>query len=258
MRQNWSTLGGMSNIELIKKEAWRIVEDQFRSTTRKMVDTVAEHELLEQMIEDDKPKLKYYGDEASFKGLHYLLLTPFRYPSPATGTRFGKGFERNIFYATLELKTAMCEKAFHRLDFLLASDGNIGGKSVNCTAFKVNVNTKLGIDLCKEPFASLRNEIASPISYKSSQELGSAMRKDGVEAFISYSARSKENGKNLNIFTPNAFGEKKSIEKTFQIYSCYSTKDSVEFYSNYSVENAPVVFKVKDFLVDGQFPAIRS
>lgn len=255
MKHDWSTLYGSSNIELIEEKAWRIVEDQTRSSTRKMVDTQREHELLEKMLENNKPKLKYYGDELAFEGLHYLLSTPFRYPPLMNGTRFGHRFERNLFYAALELKTAMCEKAYHRLDFLLASEGEIGGKSINCTAFKVNIFTKMGLDFRKPPFLDLKNEISSPISYQISQSLGTHMRKEGVAAFISYSARSQENGCNINIFTPKAFGKNGSLESSFQAYTCYSTKKSVEFYSNLS-RDEPTVFNVENFYVNNHFPSI--
>jgi len=232
----------------IEKEAWRIVEDQNRSSTRKMVDTATEHEMLEKLIEESKPKPIFYGDEDAFEGLHYLLSTPFRYPPLKRGTRFGSRHERNLFYTSLDLETAMAEKAFHRLEFLLASKGAIGGKSVNCTAFKVMVSTKNGVDLCEKPFLAFRKQISSRTSYTEPQELGHFLREKKVEAFISYSARSLQNGKNLNIFTPRAFGENKFLEKTFQKFSCYSTKNGVEFYSGNTSINNPVTFLKKVLL----------
>jgi hypothetical protein len=256
MKQIWHHLNGISRIEPITETAWRVVEDQSRSSTRKMVDSTAEHELLEKLIEDSKPKFIYQKSEQAFEGLHYLLSTPFRYPPLRRGSRFGQRHERNLFYASLALETALCEKAFHRLNFLLASAGNIGGKSVNCTAFNINVSTKGGIDLCKKPFVDFRERISSPLSYNDSQALGAAMRSDGIEAFISYSARSKKNGKNLNIFTPKALGQNKLLEKTFQIFSCYSTKNSVEFYTTPHPMNAPIVFHAEFFYVNGQFPMV--
>ena len=256
MMSIWEACAGISNIEPIENFAWRIVEDQARSSTRKMVDTTQEHELLEKMLEEHKPQIKYYEDEKAFKGLHYLLSTPFRYPPLRIGSRFGTRAERNLFYAALELKTAMTEKAFHRFSFLLASEGNIGGKIINFTAFKALVNTQKGIDLSKFPFNKFREDISSPVSYKASQTLGNTMRKEGVEAFISYCARSHENGKNLNVFTPNAFGDNKTIEKTYKTFSCYSTKKTVEYYSNLTSKNDAIIFNVENFYVNGQFPFV--
>ncbi len=256
MRQIWQDLIGTSYIQCIETEAWRMVEDQSKSYTRKMVDTLEEHEILERLIEESKPNVRFYGDESAFKGLHYLLFTPFRYPPLKKGSRFGKWTERNLFYASLELETAMCEKAYHRLDFLLASAGNIGGKAVNYTAFKVNISTKKGIDLSKHPFVEFRERICSTASYGESQELGSCMREDGIETFISYSARSRKNGRNVNIFTPKAFSKNQAIEKTFQVFSCYFTKKSVEFYPNLISTNGATVFNVEMFYVNKQFPTI--
>ena len=254
----WHHLNGISRMELMTETVWRVVEDQSRSSTRKMVDSTAEHELLEKLIEDSKPKFIYQKSESAFEGLHYLLSTPFRYPPLKWGSRFGQRHERNLFYASLSLETALCEKAFHRLNFLLASSGNIGGKSVNCTAFKINISTKRGIDLCKKPFVDFRERISSPLSYHDSQALGAAMRSDNIEAFMAYSARSKENGKNLNIFTPRAFAQNKLLEKTFQIFSCYSTKHSIEFYTILNSMNSPIVFKAEMFYIDGQFPIVSN
>lgn len=257
MRHFWKTLNGIRYLKLIETEAWRIVEDQSKSFTRKMVDSLEEHEILEQLLEESKPKLKLYGDEIALKGLHYLLFTAFRYPPLKSGSRFGKWTERNLFYAALELETAMCEKAYHRLRFLLASEGDIGGKSVNCTAFRINIFSKRAIDLCVEPFAKYRNDISSPLSYQNSQALGSAMRQDGVEFFISYSARSDKNGKNINVFSPNAFSKEQEIEESFKTYSCYFTKKSVEFYPLLSSDNLGTsVFNVEAFYINNEFPLL--
>lgn len=224
--QIWQLCKGSSHVQALKIQGWRIVEDQIRSSSRSLVDTREEHEILEKLLEKSKP----YGDEAAFKGLHYLLFTPFRYPPLEWGSRFGSRFERNLFYASFELDTAIAEKAFHRFNLLRASEGNVGERSILYTAFKVNFNIKYGIDLSKPPFLEYREQISSPISYLESQSLGKAMRDDGVEACISHSARDKENGKNINVFSPKALGENSELEKTFKFISCRFSKDSVEFY----------------------------
>lgn len=242
-------------VEILKKTAFRIVEDQARSSTRKLVDTPSEHEILERLLEKNKPNIKFYGDEAAFAGLHYLLFTPFRYPPLPRGSRFARKIERNLFYSALDLETAFCEKAYHRLSFLLASEGNIGGKLVDCTVFQIKIITKKGLDLCQMPFLAFRDQISSPISYEVSQALGSKLRNDGVEAFLSYSARSQQNGKNLNVFTPLAFAKNPAIEETFQRFGCYATKSTVEFYSKHNPKGDPVVFNKEYFMVNGVFPS---
>ncbi len=253
--QIWVSVGGSSHIATLQQEAWRIVEEQTGSVTRKLVDTSEEHHVLENLIEESKPKVKYYGDQNEFLSLHYLLSTPFRYPPLKHGSRFGTRYERSLFYASLELETAMSERAYYKLAFVRASEGNLGGKSVNYTAFKVAVDTKKGINLCKEPFVKFKGHISSPASYADSQLLGSAMRQEGIEAFVSFSAR-KDQGKNLNIFTPKAFKKDQSIEKSYQTWGCYFTKESVEFYPKLKFKGKPIVYSVEDFFVEGKFPPI--
>ena len=54
-----------------------VVEAQHRNATRRLVDSDAEQELLESLIDRVKPPVPA---GAEFQGLHYLLLTPFRHP----------------------------------------------------------------------------------------------------------------------------------------------------------------------------------
>lgn len=254
--QIWQHCNGNAHKHSLRLQAWRVVEDQTRSSTRSLVDTTKEHAILENILEENKPKLPTYGDEAAFKGLHYLLFTPFRYPPLTSGSRFGGRFERNLFYASMELTTAITEKAFHRLKLLLASEGDIGNKAIAYTAFKVNFNIHSCIDLSKKPFNDYKAQISSPISYIHSQALGKDLRLNGVHACVSYSARCKNNGKNVNVFSPKAFGDNQELEKTFKSLSCYQTKQSVEFYFDQKFNSESMVFNAEDFFVEGKFPLL--
>lgn len=254
MIQIWAQCKEKIHKQKIVVEGFRIVEDQTRSSTRSLVDTVREHEILELILDRHKPKIPIYGDELFFKGLHYLLFTPFRYPPLTHGSRFGGRFERNLFYASFELHTAIAEKAFHRLRLLLGSEGNIGNKSIAYTAFKVNFNIDPGIDLSKEPFQGYRTQISSPTSYLESQALGKELRTEGIEACISFSARCKKNGKNINVFSPKAFGKNMEIEKTFKQISCFQTKEALEFYFDHKPDSKSNIFKPEDFFINGSFP----
>lgn len=251
----WHTKKGHQFVHPFSLQAYRIIEDQNRSTTRNIVDTAIEHEILENLIEKNKPNMIYYGDEAHFAGLHYLLFTPFRYPPLKRGSRFGNRFERNLFYGSLQLKTAMAEKAFYRFSFIRASQGKLSHHSIKLVAFSVHLKVSKGIDLSKEPFIAFRNQISSPVSYEVSQTLGEDMRKTGIEAFISYSARCPENGKNINVFTPAVFSKKEPLEKTFELWNCYSTQETIEFYSNTPASKS-IIFKLENFMIDNTFPTI--
>lgn len=252
----WQLCNGNAHKHSLKVEAWRMVEDQTRSSTRSLIDTTKEHEVLENILEKNKPKFTLYGDEAAFKGLHYLLFTPFRYPPLTNGSRFGGQFERNLFYASIDLTTAITEKAFYRLKLLLDGEGNIGNKAIAYTAFKINFNIHSCIDLTKKPFSDYKEQISSPISHKDSQVLGKDLRENDVIACISSSARCKNDGKNVNVFSPKAFGDNREIEKTFKSLSCYQTKQSVEFYFDQKVGSKSIIFNAEDFFVDGKFPLL--
>ena len=63
----------------------------------KIVDTLAEQSLLEDLLERTKPPVP-----AECRELHYLLSTPFRYGAPyPTGSRFRRaGFTAGVFYGS--------------------------------------------------------------------------------------------------------------------------------------------------------------
>ncbi len=97
---------------------WRLVEAQHRVSTLKLVDSVAEQELLENIIESSKPPLP-----PECRDLHYLLSTPFRYGAAyPTGSRFRRaGMTEGVFYASEAPHTAVAEMSFYRLLFFAES-----------------------------------------------------------------------------------------------------------------------------------------
>ncbi|MGE3318756.1 MAG: RES family NAD+ phosphorylase [Candidatus Berkiella sp.] len=244
---------GTHYFSAVELQAWRIVEDQSKSYTRKFVDTAHEHEVLEKLIEESKPAIKYYGDEAFFRNNHYLIFTPFRYPPLKWGSRFGTRPERALLYAAKDIETAMSEKAFYKLAFLQASEGNIGGTTLLSTAFKLNVESSQYIDLCAAPFKKYEDQISAKDNYEFSQNLGKKMRNNKVECFQYKSARSKKESNNIGVFSPKALVNNASIESTFVYFNCYSTKEVVEF-SARSNPRDKTIFPATDFLVDGRIP----
>lgn len=239
----WETLDGKNYITNLRVQAWRIVEDQAKSSTRKLVDTLQEHDILEQELENSKPKILFVNSK-----LHYLLSTPFRYPPLRHGSRFGYRHEMSLFYGALEFTTALAEKAYYRMLFLRESLATLGEKPITMTSFQINVNTKKGVDLTLHPFDAYKNEISSPNSYSSSQPLGAAMRQHGIEAFTAFSARSLKNGKNIGLFSPQAFDKNNDPEKSFKSWFCYPTKDFVEFSPKLGQASETIVFHAKDFM----------
>src|SRR4030095_6173771 len=100
----WEHCKGTDHLISFSISAWRMIEAQYITTTRKLVDSFEEQDILEELIESNKPSLKENSLE-----LHYLLSTPFRYPPLKNGSRFGTRFEPSFWYGSLELNTAMAE-----------------------------------------------------------------------------------------------------------------------------------------------------
>lgn len=250
----WNQLNGSQYVTEAQLNAWRIVEDQSKSTTRKFVNSTEEHDLLEELIEQSKPKVKYNQGIMYGKNLHYLLSTPFRYPPLKWGSRFGTRLERGILYASLDLITAMSEKAFYKMAFLNASEGKLGAKTISYTAFEIYIESTNFANLSTAPFNEFETAISSKTSYHVSQAIGTEMRNDNIECFQYTSARSHQKSFNVGVFSPEALSKNNNLPQTFQHLNCYATKEVIEFSCRQHYENPKYVFPLEMFLVDGRIP----
>jgi len=252
MSPNISTLFAERADAVIRRlggKAWRVVEAQHVISTRKLVDSAEEQEVLESIIEDAKPPLP---DSDEFRGLHYLLTTPFRYPPLRHGSRFGTRTEPSLWYGSARPRTAFAETAYYRLVFLEGTTADIEPVSVELSLFHVAVRTSTGVDLTRPPFDSQRDVIASPTSYDKTQRLGARMRESGVQAFRYPSARDAKGGKNLALFTPKAFAAK--VPGVPETWYCVATSAMVELTKIDIFEQRRLVFPRGDFEVGGKLP----
>ncbi|MEZ6197567.1 MAG: RES family NAD+ phosphorylase [Planctomycetota bacterium] len=223
----WTRCAGPSRVAPLAARAFRMVEAQHRVSTIKLVDTLAEQEVLETLLEASKPPVP---PDRSFQRLHYLLATPFRYPPLRHGSRFGRRRERGIWYGSEHERTVMAEVAYWRFRFLDDTAADLGTVETEHSLFHVPVRTELGVDLAVEPFLAERARIASPTSYRWSQPLGTAMREHGVQAFRAPSARDLEGGNNLGVFDPAAFARKTPGPRVPQIWKCLASRRDVVFH----------------------------
>ena len=189
------TLGG---------EVQRLVESQQVVATMELTDTLAEHELLESILENSKPPLK-----ATKK--HYLLTTPFRYPPRQHGSRFGSEFEPSLFYAAYDTATVMAEGAYYRWRFWYdqVSPPPSGRYITEHTLFAVRYATEQGISLQKPPCQEYKKLLTHPSDYSQTQQLGADMRMADIQAFEYISARAADNALNVGIFTIDAIRQYK-------------------------------------------------
>lgn len=246
----WTRCAGASNLRPLSGRPWRVVEAQHVVSTRRLVDSREEQILLEEWIDRAKPKAPSGG---RFRGLHYLLATPFRYPPLRHGSRFASRFERGLWYGSDTLATAFAETAYYRLLFLEGTTADLGAVSLELNAFRVQVATAAGIDLTGAPFARFNKALASPSSYRATQALGTAMRAAGVDAFRCPSARDPEQGGNWGLFTPQAFRSRRPTQLT--TWHSVAERSGVEFTRKDYFKDQLYRFPRGAFLVRGRLPA---
>jgi hypothetical protein len=220
-RSIWTECAGSSRQRKLDLEAWRVVESQTMIATRKLVDSDDEQELLERLIDTVKPPMPI-GPE--WRGLHYLLFTPFRHPPLRWGSRFGTTNERGIWYGAKELETAFAEVAFYRLLFLDATKAALAPITVELTSFSAHVRTRRGIDLTRRPFSE-HDALVSKTSYAATQAIGAEMRAAGIDAFLYRSVRAKGQGTCVGLFSP-VFARK--APRHFASWSCTVDEAKVE------------------------------
>ena len=244
----WTRCAERFEPQRLSGPAWRAVESQHVSSTRKLVDSDDEQQVLEALIDTAKPP---WPTGRRFVGLHYLLATPFRHPPLRYGSRFGTRRERGIFYCAEEQATVLAEKAYYVLLFLEGTEADIEPLTRPLTVFQVRVSTKKGADLSQAPFDAHVERISSPTSYRDSQPLGASMRAAGVAAFRFVSARDPEGGANIGLFEP-VFTTKQPINA--EQWICTATRARAELKPGPAVMRSRTSFPRAVFEVDGTLP----
>jgi hypothetical protein len=176
----------------------------------KIVDTLAEQEILERLLEESKPPVP-----PDCRHLHYLLATPFRYGAPyPRGSRFRRaGFTPGVFYASASTGTAIAEMAFYRLLFFAESPATPWPANAGeYTAFAVRFRTMSGLDLTAPPFDAARRRWMHPTDYGACQDLAEAARHAGADVLRYESARDP-NGRNLALLHCRTFASREPLER---------------------------------------------
>ncbi|MNZ63210.1 RES domain protein [compost metagenome] len=243
----WERCAGEQAIQPIAGNLMRLVESQEQVATLQLVDSLEEQALLEELIETSKPRLPETAE-----ALHYLLKTPFRYPPLRWGSRFGRRHEPSLFYAALELETAMAESAYYRCVLWegMVSPPPSGRIVSEHTSFEARFRVQRGIRLQHAPFDEFRARLNDPQDYRVTQELGSIMREIGVEAFEYHSARHAQ-GVNVALFAPSALRDRRP--RNLVAWLCETTAEYVAF-KRAQVPDTPRMFWRAAFLVDGRLP----
>ena len=176
---------------------WRLVEAQYHVSTLKLVDSVAEQELIENLIEMTKPPLPL-----ECRDLHYLLSTPFRYGAVyPNGSRFRRaGMTEGVFYASETPQTAVAEMAFYRLLFFADSPNTPWpANPAEYTAFSTEYRT--------------RTKWMDVTDYSHCQALAETARAAKIEVIRYASVRDPGHGMNFALLTCRAFARPKPIDQ---------------------------------------------
>jgi hypothetical protein len=207
----WTAAALASETRRLAGRCWRVVEAQHIVSTMKVVDTLAEQERLERLLEESKPPVP-----PECRHRHYLLSTPFRYGAPyPRGSRFRRaGLTPGVFYASQTVTTAVAEMTFARLLFFAESPGTPWpANAIEHTAFQVRFHTGTGIDLTAAPFDRERAGWTDPNDYGKCQALADAARTAAVQAIRYRSARDSAGGSNIALLTCAAFSVNAPLER---------------------------------------------
>ena len=196
---------------------WRAVEHQHTVSTRKIVDTRDEQELLEEILEESKPAYP-----AGAESLHYLLKTPFRYYPPYPyGSRFRSvRSHEGVYYASEYIRTSLAEFAYYRVRFFDASPQTPLPRADSLvTVFSVKYASRHCLDLTLPPWVKDRARWTHPTDYSATQELADVARAAKVDVLRYESVRDVAGGVNVALLNPKAFTTKVPIEQ--QVWILY-------------------------------------
>ncbi|MFN7924266.1 MAG: RES family NAD+ phosphorylase [Bryobacteraceae bacterium] len=185
--------------------AWRAVEAQHVVSTLRLTGNDPEQqELLERILEESKPPIP-----SEARGLHYLLATPFRYPSHRHGSRFRAAQDPGVLYAASERRTACAEMGYWRWRF--ACDAGLPGTpAAPQTLFEIGARGALA-DLREPPLSGFESHWMDPNDYGATQMLGKLAREASLDIVRYRSVRDPETGDCAAVLRPAALRPKRPL-----------------------------------------------
>lgn len=197
-----------------RKNLWRVIEAQSRSSTVGIVDTVREHDVLEGILEDAKPPVP-----VGCRRLSYQFWSPFRYGRYPRDSRFRRaGRTPGVWYGAEDAVTAVCETAWGALRFFRASPGTpMPARPVEHTAVQADIATPVGLDLTAAEMAD-QGRWTDPSDYSDCLALADLARADGCEVIRYASVRHPDHLPNAAVLTCRAFVQPRPIaQQTWRI-----------------------------------------
>jgi hypothetical protein len=184
----WTPPAVASESKACELTLWRAVEAQHVVATRALVDSLAEQEILESVLETSKPSVP-----PTCAGFDYLLYTPFRYPPPSRGSRFRGYGDPGVWYGAEAVRTCCTELGYWRWRFLMDSHGLSRLDGVPHTVFQA-IARGIAVDLRAEPFTREERTWSDPNDYGGCQALARVARKAEMQIIRYASVRDPGHG----------------------------------------------------------------
>lgn len=189
---------------------WRLVEAQHRVSTLKLVDSLSDQSMLEDILEATKPPLP-----EECRHLHYLLAAPFRYRPYPHGSRFRReGLTPGVWYGAERAETAAAEMVFYRFLFYAESpETPFPDDAAEYTAFSAELSTPALLDLRAGALAADAADWMNPVDYRACQALADRAREAGIDILRYASVRDPGSGANFAVLACRAFASSAPVER---------------------------------------------
>ena len=242
----WRRVLGRARPGILMGTLRRLVENQEQKATLELTDSLAEHGVLESLLEASKPG---FGGSDMPAGLDYLLRSPWRYPPLRWGSRFGRRFEPSLFYGALSSHALFSEAAYYRLLFLEGMETPFSERVISqFSVFEALYRTDKGHDLSAAPFLRHEAALRHPADYSACQALGTELRERGIEAITYLSARTERAELNVALFSPAALRSRKHLRPRHGL--CETRPEAVSFRLSGTLH----VYPRDQFLYEGRLP----
>lgn len=198
----WTPAALRSEARPLDATAWRLVEAQHRVSTLKLVDSLDEQAVLEDILDETKPPMP-----SDCQHLDYLLSTPFRYRPYPQGSRFRRaGLTPGVWYGAEQPETAVAEIVFYRFLFYAESpETPFPDDAADYTAFSVMLATPTALDLTDGIMARDAAAWQHRTDYAACQVLADTAREIGAEVIRYASVRDPVGRANLAVLSCSAF-----------------------------------------------------
>lgn len=208
--------GGVASQSML---AWRGVEAQHVVSTMRLVDSVEEQDVLEDLLERSKPPLPPMKAPKN-----YLLSTPFRY-RPQHPSRFRRAGTLGLWYGAEALYAACAEVAYWRHRFILDSTGLAKTQLLTEHSFFQTKVDGTAIDLMNPPWDAARAAWTHGSDYSATQALAEAARDRGIQ-WICYESVRAPGHRCAAVLDVEAL-EMVAQGTTQQTWHCKATRESV-------------------------------